>query len=132
MNNQNKQRGLLYRWDILLIGALIMVACVLLLPRYFSKQDDLHVMVEHDENVVYTANLAEIQEPVTFFVEGTSVEVALDHEGAAIVASDCPDQTCVRTGHLARAGESAICLPNRVVVRLTRPSGSDTPDGITG
>ena len=132
MNKQNKQRGLLYRWDLLLIAALVVLACVLLLPRFFSSQDDLHVVVEHDGKVVYIANLAEIQEPVTFFVEGTSVEVALDQEGAAIVASNCPDQNCVRTGRLTRAGESAICLPNRVVVRLTRPSGSDMPDGITG
>ena len=33
-------------------------------------------------------------------------------------SSDCPDQVCVRTGTLTRAGQIAVCLPNRVVVRL--------------
>ena len=33
-------------------------------------------------------------------------------------SSDCPDQICVRSGKLSRAGESAGCLPAVVVIKV--------------
>lgn len=47
---------------------------------------------------------------------------------ARIVESDCPDKLCVRQGAVIRSGQAAICVPNRVVVRLT---GREAVDGIT-
>ena len=41
-----------------------------------------------------------------------------------VAEADCPDQVCVRSGLLTRAGQSAVCLPNRVIVRLT---GAEAP-----
>jgi len=43
-----------------------------------------------------------------------------------IVSATCPDQVCVQTGQLTRAGESAICLPARVTLRLE--GGGDSVD----
>ena len=38
---------------------------------------------------------------------------------ATMQSADCRDQVCVRTGTLTRAGQVAVCLPNRVVLRIT-------------
>lgn len=57
----------------------------------------------------------------TIQVEGKTVRFS---------ASSCPDQVCVRTGTLTRAGQTAVCLPNRVIVRL---SGGETEvDAVAG
>ena len=40
--------------------------------------------------------------------------------------ADCRDQVCVRTGTLTHAGQAAVCLPHRVILKLT---GTST-DGI--
>lgn len=47
--------------------------------------------------------------------------------------TDCSDQTCMRTGFIERSGQTIICLPNRVVVRITG-TGSDREqtDAIAG
>ena len=42
-----------------------------------------------------------------------------------VAASPGPRQICVRMGWLERSGESAICLPNQVVVRLEGSGGFD-------
>ena len=44
--------------------------------------------------------------------------VVLAGKTAAITWADCPDQVCVRTGRLTRAGQTAVCLPHRVVLKL--------------
>ncbi len=44
-----------------------------------------------------------------------------------ISQSDCPTQDCVHTGRISRSGQSIVCLPARVSVRLTggQPQGPD-------
>jgi hypothetical protein len=42
--------------------------------------------------------------------------------------SDCPDQVCVHTGWIGWSGQAAVCLPNRVMVRIqgnTEENGED-------
>ena len=40
-------------------------------------------------------------------------------DGAVYVASsDCPNQDCVHSGAISRAGQSIVCLPARVAVTL--------------
>lgn len=54
--------------------------------------------------------------------------VRVDGRTARVVESDCPEKRCVRQGRIARAGQLVVCVPNRVVVRLTGRGGLD---GIT-
>lgn len=61
-----------------------------------------------------------LQKPGQLQVDGplgvTRVEIA---GGRARIAADPgPRQLCVRQGWLAQAGQSAVCLPNRVVLEL--------------
>lgn len=44
--------------------------------------------------------------------------VVLKGRTAAMQSADCRDQVCVRTGTLTRAGQAAVCLPNRVILKL--------------
>ena len=48
---------------------------------------------------------------------GTSVIEVRDGR-VRVAASPGPQQLCVRAGWLARSGESAICLPNQVVLEV--------------
>ena len=45
---------------------------------------------------------------------------------ARILASSCPDQTCVRMGAISKGGETAVCLPNHAVLSLTLENQSET------
>jgi len=44
--------------------------------------------------------------------------VEVDGRRVRVKTSPCPNKCCVRRGWLAAPGEAAICLPNRVAVRL--------------
>ena len=44
---------------------------------------------------------------------------------AAVIDANCGDHTCVRTGAVSRAGESIICLPHRLEIRITGGADSD-------
>lgn len=44
----------------------------------------------------------------------------------AVVHANCPDQICVHTGRVSRAGQSIACLPNHVIIKI---GTKDSPGG---
>ena len=50
-------------------------------------------------------------------------------DGTAYVKdADCPDKLCEKAGPLTKAGDVAVCLPNRVTLTVT---GTPAADGVT-
>lgn len=90
-------------------------------------------VIERDGQVVERVALASLTGPEEQTVQGASglaLTVVLSPDGAWVAESTCPDQVCVRTGRLTRAGEAAVCLPARVILRLE--GGEAGADAITG
>ena len=50
--------------------------------------------------------------------DGASNTVRIRDGRVSVCAASCPDGLCVRHRAVSRAGESIICLPNRVVVTV--------------
>ena len=46
----------------------------------------------------------------------------------SIVESDCPDRVCVLMGPIRREGEVLICVPNKLVVKITGRSNKNDQD----
>ena len=71
-------------------------------------------------------------------LRGARREIALDGDVPVVIVAEwgaiwfassaCPDQVCVRSGKLSRAGETAACLPAGVVIRVT----GERVDAVTG
>ena len=61
-----------------------------------------------------------------------NVVLAVADFGIAFTESDCHDKICINSGVLSRPGQIAVCLPNRVLVklRLKKPD-KDAPDAVT-
>lgn len=74
-----------------------------------------------------------LKSPRTYTNNGYTLEVAcglrgefspLDRQasdgelGLRVALSDCPTQDCVHTGTITRSGQSIVCLPARIVIRL--------------
>ena len=54
--------------------------------------------------------------------------VAIRAKSARIEDSPCPNQTCVASGSIGRAGQWIACLPNQVLVRIEGGSDDDGVD----
>jgi hypothetical protein len=61
------------------------------------------------------------------------VVFSLKDGALAFLSSDCPDQICVKSGYLSRAGQTAACLPNRFTIRVvSKKKSSDAIDAVAG
>lgn len=73
--------------------------------------------------------------PLSEHIDGYAVEtergtlrLRVTEDGVAVTDSDCPDDLCVRTGSIARRGESIVCAPLGVCITV----GESRLDGVTG
>jgi len=57
--------------------------------------------------------------------------IVIQNGTVRIKDADCPEKSCVRQEAVKKAGESIICVPHRLIVRLGGASGVDAPDAVS-
>ena len=103
------------------LDAVVVLAVVLLAvgAALLAYGGSLTATVKHRGQVVAQVELSSLPGEKTIAIDGTyHLTVILDKTGAAVTDSDCPGRDCVHTGHITRAGQSIVCLPEQVVVTL--------------
>lgn len=117
------------RGDIgLIVGCLLaaLICCGLWLGL---RRDGAAVIVEQDGKE--TARYA-LDENRTVRIEGQGGYNLLVIEGGEtwLSEADCPNLLCVKTGKIRYAGQSIVCLPHRLAVRIV--GGASALDAVTG
>lgn len=117
--------------DILLLAGILVLAGILYFGYLALAADSgLSAEIYFNNDLQKTVVLTE-GEDYDFTVPGhEDVVFHVYSDGTiAFVESDCPDKVCIRSGHLGRAGQSAACLPNGLVLRIVQQGdGTDGPD----
>lgn len=85
------------------------------------------VLVEVNGRLVQTLPL---DRPATVEIPGPYGPSTLEIDGARarLSSTHCPRRICELTGWISSPGQSIICVPNRIVVRISRPSAG--PPGV--
>ena len=66
----------------------------------------------------------DLSSPREIAVDGEyHLKIVCDGESISVVHSDCPTQDCVRTGKATHPGQSIVCLPEQVIVKLVGSGG---------
>ena len=63
----------------------------------------------------------------------TDTSMQIDDIGTVVISkgkirfenASCPDKSCEKTGEIYKEGQSIICLPNRIVIKIDGESGVD-------
>ena len=107
------------KWgDFVIIGVVLaLAAAIAAVLALGTSGDRLYAEVWQDNELVERVELTDSTDR-TIDLDGHNV-IVLSGRTATMRSADCHDQVCVRTGTLTRAGQVAVCLPNRVVLRIT-------------
>ena len=123
------KKAALKRGDIVLICGCLLAALVCCGLWLLLRRDGGTVIVEQDGRE--TARYA-LSEDRTVRIEGAGGYNLLVIEGgeAWLSEADCPNLLCVKTGKIRYAGQSIVCLPHRLAVRIA--GGASGLDAVTG
>ena len=106
--------------DFLLV-ALLLTLCFT--PIFFIGQSGKTAEISINGVVDYVLKL---DEETTITLENIGTVIVKDGK-IHIENTTCNDHSCEKTGEIYRSGQSIICLPNRLVIRI---SGNSEVDGI--
>ncbi len=113
--------------DFAVIG-LILVSGICAYFAFVSGSNGAYAEILWENKVIERVDLSENKE---FSVNGFENVIFKVEDGAiAFMSSDCPDKICVNTGFIRHKGQSAVCLPNRLAVRIAEANNeADTYAG---
>lgn len=127
--NEGQKKTAPKRGDLYLIVGCLLAALICCGLWLGLRRDGAAVVVEQDGKE--TARYA-LDENRTVRIKGQGGYNLLVIEGgeAWLLEADCPNLLCVKTGKIRYAGQSIVCLPHKVAVRIV--GGASALDAVTG
>lgn len=100
--------------DVILIASLALLCILLFLIPVFSQGKAAVANVWQNGEKIKEIDLSTVEESYEMSVGGC---ILLVQRGSIrFLDADCPDKLCVRSGTLSKNGDTAACVPNKVVV----------------
>lgn len=134
MKSSPKLRPCLWDGLVVLLVVALAAACALATWGRGDGAGDLTAVVTVNGTEADRIPLkASLDGERTYSGNGYTLRVSLSPEGVLVEEADCPTQDCVHTGTITRAGQSIVCLPARIIIRLEGGTvDKDAPDVVIG
>lgn len=122
--------SLFNRRDIIVILILLLFAALIYLyAQNFIFKNSQTAEILYDNTVIETVSLDKDR---TFSLdEFPNIVFEIKDGSIAFIQSDCPDKVCIHTGFINKTGQTAVCLPNKIILKLVSDSRDDAPDAVT-
>ncbi len=119
-------RKLFIRTDVLIIAGVLILSFLLFLPNLFNN-DELIAQIYVDGEKAEEIKLNDVTEEYTFSPkENTAISVK--NGAICFTEATCRDELCINSGWLTSKGQTAACLPEKIVITI---KGADKTDMIT-
>jgi hypothetical protein len=114
---------MLKKGDIIIaaVSILVAVGSFAAVSLYKSAGNNLQriAVIKQNDQIIRRINLETFEGSEEINVSGDYDEVILVENGRIrFKKADCPDKVCVKTGWLEQNGDIAVCLPNRVMIKI--------------
>lgn len=106
---------------VIICAVLLVLSAVVILLQNFGA-DAKNVGIYKDGKIIATLPLDEDAE---YKISGADITVKIQNGAAFIQETSCKCKTCQNFGKLSKAGQTAVCLPNKVHIEILGDSGVD-------
>ena len=106
--------------DVLLAGSILLIALVVWLWSSSAGKNGAYVIVtvSGTEIARYPLNVN-----ADYALNGGTNHLVIEDGCAYLDYADCPDKLCVKQGKIRHGGQSLVCLPNKLAVRVVSDDG---------
>lgn len=128
MSDKQSVNTKIRRNDIFLIIGIVLVISVISLIYFCTRKEGSYAVII--KNGVQTAKYSlndDLTVPIKNGNTVTNVLVIKDGE-ADITEAICPDQICVEHSAVSKVGETIVCLPEELVIKIIASNSKDAPD----
>lgn len=117
------------RNDLILLAGILLLASLCLALFYFNKTQGDSVKIMLNGSEYKTLSLKEDTELTVKNGEGSNTVVIKNGE-AYVKDATCPDKICEGHRAISRVGETIVCLPNKLTLRIFSQSSLQELDAV--
>lgn len=114
LKKQSENHGI-KKGDVILLAVLCLICAFLFVLPFFKSNKESFAVITLDGETVDEFRLSP-DEKKTIQVGGCTIRS--ENSVVYFESADCPDKLCVKSGKLSRPGDTAACVPNKVVVTI--------------
>lgn len=104
--------------DFILMGILLFLGVALVLWQYHGRQEGEQVVITVEGKVYKVLDIKEDQEVKVETKDGHYNLVQIKEEAVKMSEADCKNQVCVNSAQITDIGETIVCLPHQVIVKV--------------
>lgn len=109
---------------IVIVIILVISAAAFIVYNFMEKDKVAKAEIYLGPDLVKTMDLSTGKNSSFSVPNKENVTFHLYEDGSiAFEHSDCPDQVCVKSGRLHIVGQSAACLPNKLILKIVPKNG---------
>jgi len=128
MGNNSEEDDSFYRTskvDLIVIGLVIFFSASSILwvsAEYYGLPFHTRGSSQPAEAIIYQGNTLlkriDLGKDNIFPILNGKMHIEVKDGKVRVLDSDCPQQTCVKTGWIQYSGRSIVCIPNQVLIEL--------------
>lgn len=117
--------------DFVVFALIAAAACAIWIHLAMMQTEQTYGEIWLDGRQIRQIKLGdETEEIITLDGRVSEVKIEIDGRQMRFISSQCYDHTCERTGWISRVGQTAVCLPNRVMIKITGSTDSGGVDAV--
>lgn len=121
------------KWDVIIIAALIIISFIpegVMSISNINRHNTLYVEVYSEGKLYKKLPLNKDSGDTSITIDNELGEniIEINNEQVKIIDADCHDKICVKAHAISKPGESLICLPHKLVVRIIGEGKQETDE----
>ncbi|APQ72896.1 hypothetical protein RSJ21_02565 [Clostridium botulinum] len=94
--------------------------------KFFVKSENAVAIIKQNGKIIEKVDLSKVKEKRQLKInyndkdhKGYNV-IEIDKGSIRFIDADCPDKVCIKSGVLKKPGETAACLPHKLIITIEK------------
>ncbi|MBY6952356.1 NusG domain II-containing protein [Clostridium botulinum] len=94
--------------------------------KFFVKSENAVAIIKQNGKIIEKVDLSKVKEKKQLKInyndkdhKGYNV-IEIDKGSIRFIDADCPDKVCIKSGVLKKPGETAACLPHKLIITIEK------------
>ncbi|KZL94255.1 NusG domain II-containing protein [Clostridium magnum] len=112
---------------MIIIGLIIISAIGVFVYKQYSKDSHHIAVIKQDGEIIKTIDLNEVTEKSQIRIPYKDEDfntIEVEPGRIRFIDADCPDKVCIKTGWLSEPGQTAVCLPHKLMIKINGKDSS--------
>ncbi|WP_434305767.1 NusG domain II-containing protein [Clostridium botulinum] len=94
--------------------------------KFFVKSENAVAVIKQNGKIIEKVDLSKVKEKKELKInyndknhKGYNI-IEIDKGSIRFIDADCPDKVCIKSGVLKKPGETAACLPHKLIITIEK------------